>query len=1017
MKKSFIMALASLFFLGSCSEEKLVENTVSTEGKDVLMASFESRNSRSTVSQNSLLWSESDQIAVLGTEETKAFTLFDGAGTTAGRFEGTLPTSPVGVAFPYTEENEPVLIENMLTMTLPNVISDITKCNLPMWASLDGTYISFKHLVGLLAFTVNDIPTGYNKLVLEASNAITGEFTADVSLNEIALVAAPNTNTVENKKLTVDFSNSPIVSEEDNDRLFYIPLPVGSYSKIKVTIGNNTEMKDLVEWTNKTVRRARIYRVSKTYVTIEATTTTGVTEALEAQYKEEGSDDVTAPEAPAQIDLQGQINTSEDEEPIVIPAAAEGSTSDISMNFNEAPVTSADQPLIIEQNKEAEVGEASNELTINMPADAEIESMEINTPTTTTTLNGGTYKKLTVRTATNTFIIGSDVTIWGLEISGGNIRIQNGGKITNSISKFGEDPNPVTIILETGATIENSLPANFEEGNDFIVVNAAEYDLQQAILRGGEVVLSEDVELLGSLEISNTVSIDLNGKSVKCKSSDVFVVLANGKLILNDANNTAVVWGSEDNSSSSCAVWAKGGEIIINGGIYKVGHDNSSSDPTNKRNDCIYVGTNNGTNPGGSITINDGVFEYTGTEAGGNEFLLNLADNDTNNPTIIVQGGKFKNFNPADNTAEGEGTCFIDKIRYESKLVSENPSVYEIVPNGFVEAADGSYEINDAAGLRNFATLVEAGNTFAGKTIKLNADINLIDGLWTPIGAARSTANLNDTIFEGTFDGQNHIIKNLNVNTTEYRFLGLFATVHGATIKNLSIAGGEIKAVDNANASVYAGAFVGRGSGVTLINCHNKGCLITVERTDNQRGGWIGGIIGSITYLGDINPVCIACTNSATITSPYIPSGIAGGAFGGKVSYVACANTGDIVVTDTYQPTNAFASGMVGEMGGTNYMYSCFSDCSIPAGTTHGALAGDGAGCGPNVHYSYTTNGSVNILGQLWSTINETVSVVSSYNEAVENLNKGIELYNETATVPCNYRFVSATVPTLEVAE
>ena len=71
----------------------------------------------------------------------------------------------------------------------------------------------------------------------------------------------------------------------------------------------------------------------------------------------------------------------------------------------------------------------------------------------------------------------------------------------------------------------------------------------------------------------------------------------------------------------------------------------------------------------------------------------------------------------------------------------------------------------------------------------------------------------------------------MEVFTNEYRFIGLFATTHGATIQNVTFVGGEVKAADCTFTSVYAGAVVGYARGTYIINCHNKGCAITVTRT------------------------------------------------------------------------------------------------------------------------------------------------------------------------------------------
>jgi hypothetical protein len=122
-----------------------------------------------------------------------------------------------------------------------------------------------------------------------------------------------------------------------------------------------------------------------------------------------------------------------------------------------------------------------------------------------------------------------------------------------------------------------------------------ENELKQAFATGGNYYLGEDVVLESSLVTTTDVVLNLNGKSLKCKTSDVLVCEA-GTLTI---NGEGLVYGSEDNSSSSSAVWAKGtGNVIINGGTYKVGDDlasyNAAEDKSkaNWRNDCIYARDN-----------------------------------------------------------------------------------------------------------------------------------------------------------------------------------------------------------------------------------------------------------------------------------------------------------------------------------------------------------------------------------------------------------------------------------------
>ena len=68
--------------------------------------------------------------------------------------------------------------------------------------------------------------------------------------------------------------------------------------------------------------------------------------------------------------------------------------------------------------------------------------------------------------------------------------------------------------------------------------------------------------------------------------------------------------------------------------------------------------------------------------------------------------------------------------------------------------------------LKAFRDEVNAGNTFAGKTVELAANIDLMSEEWTPIG--------NDTNkFQGTFDGKGYTVSNL-VITGNNSYVGFF---------------------------------------------------------------------------------------------------------------------------------------------------------------------------------------------------------------------------------------------------
>ena len=151
--------------------------------------------------------------------------------------------------------------------------------------------------------------------------------------------------------------------------------------------------------------------------------------------------------------------------------------------------------------------------------------------------------------------------------------------------------------------------------------------------------------------------------------------------------------------------------------------------------------------------------------------------------------------------------------------------------------SEEKYTISTAEELAAFADLVDAGQTFEGKTIMLNSDIDLASILFDPIGSYR-----NDKAFKGIFDGQCHTIKNLSQNTWEldngyYRGdlgLGLFGAVEDAQIKNLNM--------DSASISGEY-ALVGIVAATAYGDCTFENITVT-----NSNGAdyqyYAGGIVG-----------------------------------------------------------------------------------------------------------------------------------------------------------------------------
>ncbi|CVI67673.1 The GLUG motif protein [Eubacteriaceae bacterium CHKCI004] len=222
-----------------------------------------------------------------------------------------------------------------------------------------------------------------------------------------------------------------------------------------------------------------------------------------------------------------------------------------------------------------------------------------------------------------------------------------------------------------------------------------------------------------------------------------------------------------------------------------------------------------------------------------------------------------------------------------------------------------SYEISTAADLMGLAQLVNEGNDFSGKTIKMTGNIDLsgIDN-WTPIGKFPGVPADNRS-FNGTFDGNGYTIRNFRIHDeTDYTDVNnvnfiddnyaLFSYIYNATIKNLTVEGNinlidpvnDIKVtnrgftggiigysfnstVENCsfsgtiNGGYEVGGIIGRGMTTTIKNCHlKKGS--TVEGSYN-----VGGIAGRITssHVNMTPSYIIDCSVDGTVQANIQHSG------------------------------------------------------------------------------------------------------------------------------------------------
>ena len=169
-----------------------------------------------------------------------------------------------------------------------------------------------------------------------------------------------------------------------------------------------------------------------------------------------------------------------------------------------------------------------------------------------------------------------------------------------------------------------------------------------------------------SLEINRTVTVDLNGKTLKGNGCDgVFIVSVNGDLTIEGKGNVIAKGGFDSSVDEyAMAIWAKGGKVTINGGKFSQVTVNGDS-----QYDMIYA--TDFADKHAEITILSGEFESVTPK-----WTLNIKDRDESK--ILVKGGVFKGYDPAKAMTEPNSPVNFVAEGYESVLI-EGTTDYKVV--------------------------------------------------------------------------------------------------------------------------------------------------------------------------------------------------------------------------------------------------------------------------------------------------------------------------------------------------
>ena len=556
MKFRYLISLAvATALLTGCNNEDDFGTKVTNGMLRATMESNASGMARAGFDANgAFYWSEGDRLGVTmqdGADYTTGFTALTlvegGAGQATASFSGNMTGTIAGyAAYPYNDGHAVSTTNGTTTLTynFPKEYS-YTKVdadyqtetkgkgnsyNPAMWGKIENSNVALKHLGGVFCIKFAKLPVGNNlKLTFTADQKIVGKYTVTLSGSEPELEATTATDDSE-KTVSIAFSND----DKNTSGTFYIPVPTGNYTNVRVKILNDTEELANVFGGNYTIARKDLKKLSISSGTItggEAQTVSSVSEVADALEKN------TA------VTVSGEVSGENNK--IEVPAA-QSSETPISIAFQSV---ASGAKIEFEDKATSGSGTSSvKDMTIALPETegAEVAPVvNVNMPNTTVTLssNGGstTIKEATASTAENTLVVDAGVTITKLIVKKGNVRVKKGATIT-AIERASENSNVVKVFVESGAKYPD-LSAN----TNFEIVDAAIAEMEAVAKAGGNFILEQDVTLFRPLVVEGALTLDLNGHSIKAKTTgleqvlntkDAVVLVRRGaQLTINDSSN------------------------------------------------------------------------------------------------------------------------------------------------------------------------------------------------------------------------------------------------------------------------------------------------------------------------------------------------------------------------------------------------------------------------------------------------------------------------------------------------
>lgn len=749
MKKILYLPLAVFALaLGSCSNEDDFGGKSAVQGNDVISAVTPSKDTRTSMSGNSVLWDEDDIIGVISTKGgnenvNTPYYLQDGAGTGSASFLG-LSTDGYTKAVAYYPYNKTVTYtENELLLTLPEIYeysadSPSSNNKAPM-AGLIGassqSEISFKNAGALVQIDLQKIPAKCTSIKLISGNddpKLAGAAKITFDNEEIPTLTMADANAAQNQvqedatavseghTITINFTNEG----EGTNKSFYFPLPIANYSSLAVCVEGVDGFKSqtLKEKELKAERGVR-HTTTLTFDALTGSIPTEVTSVDDIKNALAETNAVIVAEVKDGSSSGGQTDPE-----IALPKVGAEAVTAKSVSIAFDKISTEKTIIIKEDTGETGDGAVAKEVNIAVPPvvstgtgeDSKAPKVAVDLPNSTVTLSANgetaTFAEVTAKTAENTLVVNNGVIITKLTVKKGNVRLKGDAKITELVNNTG---GKIKLYVEDAENA--SYPSDLGIRN-VIVIKSPEDELAATAVNGGTYTLETD--LTGDFVVSATkpVIIELNGHKITNKSGDTFTVNMGSTLTINGN-------GTVDNVTHGKACIYNNGTVTLDGGEYTRSKETGASTTVSGGNSYYNILNH------GVMTINAGVKVISSGAY-----------------SSLIANGYYSYIPKSGETPDARGN-------YISETNHANPSL--TINGGTFSGGINTIKNDDGA------NLTIANGTFTNTTqatVQNNHIATISGGTFTPKGIATHVveSRYGDAIYDlgqttingGTFNGQ-----------------------------------------------------------------------------------------------------------------------------------------------------------------------------------------------------------------------------------------------------------------------